>query len=57
MEGAGLRGPQGDQRNSVWEDLSVIGVQQINRVVEVVQEALRGAQGLGAAFAFFGPRY
>lgn len=34
--------PQGDQKNSAWDDLSVIGVQQINRVVEVVQEALRG---------------
>uniref|UniRef100_A0A7S1NLL5 Threonylcarbamoyladenosine tRNA methylthiotransferase n=1 Tax=Eutreptiella gymnastica TaxID=73025 RepID=A0A7S1NLL5_9EUGL len=36
--------PQGDQKNSAWDDLSVIGVQQINRVVEVVQEALRGNQ-------------
>eukprot|EP01006_Ploeotia_vitrea_P013386 TRINITY_DN35065_c0_g1_i1.p1 TRINITY_DN35065_c0_g1~~TRINITY_DN35065_c0_g1_i1.p1 ORF type:complete len:545 (+),score=55.37 TRINITY_DN35065_c0_g1_i1:45-1679(+) len=34
--------PQGDQQNSAWSGVSVIGVQQINRVVEVVEDALRG---------------
>ena len=35
--------PQGDQKSSAWDGLSVIGVQQIDRVVEVVEEALRGS--------------
>eukprot|EP00698_Gefionella_okellyi_P008045 TRINITY_DN1979_c0_g1_i3.p1 TRINITY_DN1979_c0_g1~~TRINITY_DN1979_c0_g1_i3.p1 ORF type:complete len:587 (+),score=84.39 TRINITY_DN1979_c0_g1_i3:68-1762(+) len=34
--------PQGDPKNSEWDGLSVIGTQQIGRVVEVVEEALRG---------------
>eukprot|EP00667_Euglena_gracilis_P006263 EG_transcript_6315 len=34
--------PQGDPRNTAWDNLSVVGVQQIHRVAEVVQEALRG---------------
>lgn len=36
--------PQGQPKNSKWKGLSVIGVQQINRVVEVVEESLRGNQ-------------
>jgi threonylcarbamoyladenosine tRNA methylthiotransferase CDKAL1 len=34
--------PQGDRNNKELEGLSVIGVQQIDRVVEVVEETLKG---------------
>jgi threonylcarbamoyladenosine tRNA methylthiotransferase CDKAL1 len=34
--------PQGDQSNLEWSDVSVVGVRQIDRVTEVVTEALRG---------------
>ena len=34
--------PQGAPTSKKWDGLSVIGVQQINRVVDVVEEALRG---------------
>jgi threonylcarbamoyladenosine tRNA methylthiotransferase CDKAL1 len=34
--------PQGDQQNPEWSDVSVVGVRQIDRVNEVVTEALRG---------------
>lgn len=34
--------PQGDQKSSFIQSLSVIGVQQIDRVVEVVEETLKG---------------
>jgi len=34
--------PQGDQKSSFIHNLSVIGVQQIDRVVEVVEETLKG---------------
>ncbi|CAI6369258.1 unnamed protein product [Macrosiphum euphorbiae] len=34
--------PQGDQKSSFIQNLSVIGVQQIDRVVEVVEETLKG---------------
>jgi threonylcarbamoyladenosine tRNA methylthiotransferase CDKAL1 len=34
--------PQGDRKNRDLEGLSVIGVQQIDRVVEVVEETLKG---------------
>lgn len=34
--------PQGDQANKEWSDVSVVGVRQIDRVTEVVTEALRG---------------
>jgi threonylcarbamoyladenosine tRNA methylthiotransferase CDKAL1 len=35
--------PQGQPDRSELSDLSVIGVQQIHRVVEVVEEALKGS--------------
>eukprot|EP01043_Picozoa_sp_COSAG02_P047934 COSAG02_NODE_4650_length_5132_cov_2.192690_1_plen_651_part_00 len=34
--------PQGDRKNRDLEGLSVVGVQQIDRVVEVVEETLKG---------------
>jgi threonylcarbamoyladenosine tRNA methylthiotransferase CDKAL1 len=34
--------PQGDQKSSFIQNLSVIGVQQIDRVIEVVEETLKG---------------
>lgn len=34
--------PQGDKKSSFIQNLSVIGVQQIDRVVEVVEETLKG---------------
>ena len=34
--------PQGDQKNSQWSDVSVIGVRQIDQVTTVVEEALLG---------------
>lgn len=34
--------PQGDKNSSLTQNLSVIGVQQIDRVVEVVEETLKG---------------
>eukprot|EP01064_Diplonema_japonicum_P008004 TRINITY_DN15572_c0_g1_i1.p1 TRINITY_DN15572_c0_g1~~TRINITY_DN15572_c0_g1_i1.p1 ORF type:complete len:530 (+),score=91.87 TRINITY_DN15572_c0_g1_i1:51-1592(+) len=34
--------PAGDPKNSHFSDVSVIGVQQIHRVVEVVKEAVKG---------------
>ncbi|KAI9204840.1 uncharacterized protein BJ171DRAFT_90497 [Polychytrium aggregatum] len=34
--------PQGNPSGAAWEGLSVIGVQQIDRVVEVVEETLKG---------------
>ena len=36
--------PQGSPNDKAWKNLSVIGVQQINRVVEVVEESLKGNQ-------------
>eukprot|EP01091_Cochliopodium_minus_P010002 TRINITY_DN2591_c0_g1_i1.p1 TRINITY_DN2591_c0_g1~~TRINITY_DN2591_c0_g1_i1.p1 ORF type:complete len:637 (+),score=189.52 TRINITY_DN2591_c0_g1_i1:48-1958(+) len=36
--------PQGSPNDESWKGLSVIGVQQINRVVEVVEQALKGNQ-------------
>lgn len=36
--------PQGEPNSKKWEGLSVIGVQQIHRVVEVVEQALKGNQ-------------
>lgn len=34
--------PQGDPRSSFIQNLSIIGVQQIDRVIEVVEETLKG---------------
>ena len=34
--------PQGDQNNAEWADVSVVGVRQIDKVGQVVSEALRG---------------
>eukprot|EP00301_Raphidiophrys_heterophryoidea_P022137 c6369_g1_i1.p1 GENE.c6369_g1_i1~~c6369_g1_i1.p1 ORF type:complete len:498 (-),score=130.11 c6369_g1_i1:252-1745(-) len=34
--------PQADPKNDTWEGVSVIGVQQVDRVVEVVEETLKG---------------
>jgi len=34
--------PQGDPKSSFIQNLSVIGVQQIDRVIEVVEETLKG---------------
>jgi threonylcarbamoyladenosine tRNA methylthiotransferase CDKAL1 len=34
--------PQGNQGGKLWQDLSVIGVQQIDKVVHVVEETLKG---------------
>jgi threonylcarbamoyladenosine tRNA methylthiotransferase CDKAL1 len=34
--------PQGSLTNTAWKDLSIIGVQQIDRIVEVVSETLEG---------------
>lgn len=34
--------PQGDHNNEAWKDLSVIGVQQIDKVAYVVGECLKG---------------
>ena len=34
--------PQGSQQGAQWKDLSVIGVQQIDQVVSVVEETLKG---------------
>lgn len=34
--------PQGDQKSHFIQNLSVIGVQQIDRVIEVVEETLKG---------------
>lgn len=35
--------PQGDPKSSFIQNLSVIGVQQIDRVIEVVEETLKGS--------------
>lgn len=34
--------PQGDPKSSFIQNLSIIGVQQIDRVIEVVEETLKG---------------
>eukprot|EP00300_Choanocystis_sp_HF-7_P041420 c8143_g1_i1.p1 GENE.c8143_g1_i1~~c8143_g1_i1.p1 ORF type:complete len:593 (+),score=136.57 c8143_g1_i1:259-1779(+) len=34
--------PQGDPKNSSWNGLSIVGVQEIDRIVEVVEETLKG---------------
>ena len=34
--------PQADQQNKEWNDVSVVGVRHIDKVVDVVAEALRG---------------
>lgn len=34
--------PQGEQNGKNWNDVSVVGVRHIDRVAEVVQEAMRG---------------
>ena len=34
--------PQGEKHNEVWKNLSIIGVQQIDQVVRVVEETLKG---------------
>ena len=36
--------PQGDKRLKILEGVSVVGVTQIDRVVEVVEETLKGNQ-------------
>lgn len=33
---------QAQPKNKIWEGLSIVGVQQIDRVVEVVEETLKG---------------
>ena len=39
--------PQGAPRSDYLQGLSVIGVQQIDRVVEVVEETLKGQRSSG----------
>ena len=34
--------PQGERNNEIWKNLSIIGVQQIDQVVRVVEETLKG---------------
>ncbi|KAJ3130183.1 Threonylcarbamoyladenosine tRNA methylthiotransferase [Nowakowskiella sp. JEL0407] len=34
--------PQGNQKGAEWKGLSIVGVQQIDRVIEVVEETLKG---------------
>ena len=45
--------PQGKPDTDYIRGLSVIGVQQIDRVVEVVEETLKGNQVVSMMYGFF----